>query len=276
MNPDQFEVLSRILMTRSGLSLTPDKIYLAEVRLNPVARKHGYADAKELVAALGGFVSEQILSDVTEAMTTNESFFFRDEVPFKNFQEVILPHLFKTRATKKSVRIWCAACSSGQEPYSLAMILDQLSSQYGDWRFDIVATDLSDDMVAKAKSGEYTDFEVNRGLPEKFRNSYFREQGTKWVISPALRSRIDFRKFNLLDDPTALGHFDVVFCRNVLIYFDPKTKAEVLSRIVKLMPDDGFLTLGAAETVIGISEAFQLSDVGRGLYRPNTEMKQAV
>ena len=276
MNPEHFETLSKILLSRSGLALTPDKTYLADVRLNPVAKRHGYKDAEELVAALGGFVSENVMNDVVEAMTTNESFFFRDEVPFDNFRDIMLPHFKKTRAAARRVRIWCAACSSGQEPYSLAMILDQLSNQYDGWRFEIVATDISQEMVTRAKSGEFTDFEVNRGLPAVYRNSYFREKEGKWIISPALRAKINFRVFNLLDDPTPLGRFDVVFCRNVLIYFEPATKAAVLERIVKLMPDDGFLSLGAAETVVGISDAFRLSEVGKALYRPKTSIKQAV
>ncbi len=276
MSPEHFDGLSRFLLSRSGLSLTPDKTYLAEVRLTPVAKKHGYENVDELVAALSGFVSEQILNDVMEAMTTNESFFFRDEVPFDNFRKLILPYLHKARATSRRLRIWCAACSSGQEPYSLAMILDQMGAQFDGWLIDIVATDISQEMITRAKSGEFTDFEVNRGLPADLRRSYFREQGTKWVISPALRKRIDFRVFNLLDDLSPLGQFDLVFCRNVLIYFEPDTKATVLERIVKLMPDDGFLSLGAAETVIGVSDAFRLSDSGRGLYRPNTSMKRAV
>ncbi len=276
MNPEHFEILSKFLLSRSGLALTPDKTYLAEVRLNPVAKRHGYADASELVASLGGFVSEQILNDVMEAMTTNESFFFRDDVPFENFREVMLPYLKTARAGMRRVRIWCAACSSGQEPYSIAMILDQLSNQYEGWLFEIVATDISAEMVTRAKSGEFSDFEVNRGLPASYRNSYFRENNGKWTISPALRTKIDFRVFNLLDDPAPLGRFDIVFCRNVLIYFEPDTKAAVLERIVKIMPDDGFLSLGAAETVVGISDAFRMSEIGKALYRPRTAIKQAV
>ncbi len=276
MSPEHFEGLSRFLLSRSGLSLTPDKTYLAEVRLNPVAKKHGYANAEELVVALSGFVSEQILNDVMEAMTTNESFFFRDEVPFDNFRNLILPYFHKARAATRRLRIWCAACSSGQEPYSLAMILDQMSGMFDGWLIDIVATDISQEMVGRAKSGEFTDFEVNRGLPADFRRSYFREQGAKWVISPALRTKVDFRVFNLLDDLTPLGRFDMVFCRNVLIYFEPDTKAKVLDRISKLMPDDGFLSLGAAETVVGVSDSFRLAETGRGLYRPNVDMKCAV
>ena len=207
MIPEHFEILSKFLLSRSGLALTPDKTYLAEVRLNPVAKRHGFKDAKELVSALTGFVSEQILNDIMEAMTTNESFFFRDEVPFENFRDVMLPHFKKTRAAARRVRIWCAACSSGQEPYSLAMILDQLSNQFEGWLFEIVATDISQEMVARAKSGEFTDFEVNRGLPANYRNSYFREKNGKWVISPRASRQNRFSRLQSARRPCVLGPF---------------------------------------------------------------------
>ncbi len=275
MSPDQFNLLSELLLKSSGLYLTPDKTYLADVRLNPVAKQNGFEDADDLVASLGVFPKKELVSQITEAMTTNESFFFRDGAPFENFRDVIVPHMMKTRAASRRMRIWCAACSSGQEPYSLAMIIDDLGTQFDGWHIDIVATDISEEMLAKAKRGEYTDFEVNRGLPESFLQKYFERNNAHWTIKQEIRRKIDFRAFNLLDDPKELGLFDVVFCRNVLIYFEPDTKAAVLDRIVKLMPDDGFLTLGAAETVVGISESFLLSPVGKGLYRPNQKVRMA-
>jgi chemotaxis protein methyltransferase CheR len=176
--------------------------------------------------------------------------------------------LLKARAAKRHIRIWSAACSSGQEPYTLAMLLTEAQAQLAGWNIEILATDLSTDILDRAQSGLYTQFEVQRGLPIQLLVKYFKQEGDRWQISPAIRSMVRYRCFNLLDDPTSLGHFDVIFCRNVLIYFDQPTKSRVLDRLSRLMPPDGYLFLGGAETVLGITDRFQTLTDNRGIYRP--------
>jgi chemotaxis protein methyltransferase CheR len=199
-------------------------------------------------------------------MTTNESFFFRDNTPFDLFRDHVLPALAKSRAQNKKLRIWCAAASTGQECYSLAMILKENEALWRDWRIEIVGTDISTQVLEKAKAGVYSQFEVQRGLPIKLLIKYFRQVGEMWQIDNSLRSMVSFREFNLLDGFGALGRFDVVFCRNVLIYFDQPTKQEILARIRATLPSDGVLFLGAAETVLGITDKFKPVTGHRGLY----------
>jgi chemotaxis protein methyltransferase CheR len=210
---------------------------------------------------------------------TNESLFFRDIKPFEQLKQLVLPKLQQSRATKKVIRIWSAACSTGQEPYTLAMILSEDVAKYGDWRIEIVATDISKEALDRAKAGTYTQFEVQRGLPINMLVKYFKQNGDKWQIDQKLRNMIQFREFNLLQDPGTLGQFDVVLCRNVLIYFDQSTKSGVLDRIAKLLAADGVLYLGGAETVLGVSDKFAPLPGQRGVYGVVAEKmapKQAV
>lgn len=266
MKPDDFEFVSRLIKSKSGLVLSQDKTYLLESRLMPIARKRGLKDLTELIGTLRGG-DRNLVEEVVDAMTTNESFFFRDTKPFDQFRHVVLPHMIKARASKKHLRIWCAAASSGQEPYSLAMILDEFKSQLAGWRIDIIGTDISREILTKARAGLYSQFEVQRGLPISLLVKYFQKKEDQWQISADLRSRVQYKEFNLLDDFRPLGQFDVVYCRNVLIYFDQPTKSDVLSRISALMPDDGFLFLGGAETVLGISDKFKPLARQRGIYQ---------
>lgn len=266
MNVSDFEFIADLLKKRSGLALTKEKAYLIESRLNTVARKWNFAGFDELVKAMRGANNEPLLVDVTEAMTTNESFFFRDQKPFDQFKDMVLPHMLQTRATTKTFRIWSAACSSGQEPYTLAMLLKENEARLAGWRVEIVATDLSSEILKRAKEGLYSQFEVQRGLPITLLVKYFKQNGDRWQISENIRKMVTFKQFNLLTSPAALGQFDIVFCRNVLIYFDPPTKAKVLSGIADLMPKDGFLYLGGAETVLGTSDRFKLMPGQRGVY----------
>jgi len=268
MTGDDFDLLCRLLKERSGLVLTRDKAYLLESRLLPVARKRNMKSLDDLIAALRGRPETDLLRDVIEAMTTNESFFFRDIKPFDQFRNFVLPQLLKVRATKKSFRIWSAACSSGQEPYSLAMILSEEKAKMQGWTVEIVATDLSTEILEKAQQGVYSQFEVQRGLPIQLLVKYFKQQGERWQIDPAIRGMVRYRALNLLEDFIHLGHFDVIFCRNVLIYFDQPTKALVLERMARILPQDGFLYLGGAETVIGITDKFQSLPEQRGIYCP--------
>ncbi|OUS18822.1 chemotaxis protein CheR [Rhodospirillales bacterium 47_12_T64] len=266
MNVSDFDYISQFLKKRSGLVLSQDKAYLLESRLNPVARKWSLSGFDELVQKVRATNDERILSDITEAMTTNESFFFRDQKPFDLFRDMVLPHMLEKRAASKTIRIWSAACSSGQEPYTLAMLLKEAGPALAGWKIEIVATDLSNDILNKAKEGVYTQFEVQRGLPINLLVKYFKQAGDRWQIDSSIRNMVTFKTFNLLESPALLGKFDVVFCRNVLIYFEQATKSTVLTKIAKQMPDDGFLYLGGAETVLGISDDFQLIPGKRGIY----------
>jgi chemotaxis protein methyltransferase CheR len=266
MNGDEFDVLSGLIRKHSGLVLTRDKAYLLESRLLPVARKWRLKSLAELAAALRGQADSGMVRDVVEAMTTNESFFFRDVKPFDQFKSFVLPHLLRARAATRSIRIWSAACSSGQEPYSLAMILSEQRAQLAGWRVEILATDLSTEILDKAQAGLYSQFEVQRGLPIQLLVKYFKQQGERWQIDPAIRAMVSFRQLNLLDDMAALGRFDVIFCRNVLIYFDQPTKTLVLDRLSRQMAPDGHLYLGGAETVLGISDRLQPVPENRGIY----------
>jgi len=266
MNVTDFEIIAELLKERSGLALNKEKAYLLESRLNPVARKWNLSGFDELAQAIRTKGDEALLVDVTEAMTTNESFFFRDQKPFDQFNDMVLPHLLEARAAKRSFRVWSAACSSGQEPYTLAMLLQEHADKLAGWRVEIVATDLSNEILDKAKEGLYSQFEVQRGLPITHLVKYFVQVGDRWQIEDSLRKMIKFQPFNLLGDLSELGKFDVVFCRNVLIYFDTPTKTKVLNGIADLLPADGFLYLGGAETVLGTTDRFEIMQGQRGIY----------
>lgn len=266
MIAEEFNVLSEVLKQRSGLTLTEDKGYLLESRLTPILRKRDFKTLGDLVAAVKKADDESLLVEVTEVMTTNESFFFRDTRPFDQFKDELLPTLMQNRGTSKTIRIWSAACSNGQEPYSLAMILREQAEKLAGWRIEIIATDLATGVLAKARAGIYSQFEVQRGLPIKFLVKYFKETGQGWEIDSSIRAMVQFKEFNLLDSMVSLGNFDLVFCRNVLIYFDQATKADVLERICRQMSGDGYLCLGGAETVLGITESFKPAQGQRGVY----------
>ncbi|MEQ8332896.1 protein-glutamate O-methyltransferase CheR [Nisaea sp.] len=271
MNSSDFEFLSSMLYKQSGLVLTPDKGYLLETRLQPVARSHGLSSIEQIVSTLKSRRDEKLVNSITDAMTTNESLFFRDRTPFDQFKTVVLPSLLQSRAAKKSIRIWSAACSSGQEPYSLSMVLDELASKLAGWRVEIVATDISAEMVARARAGIYSQFEVQRGLPVQLLVKYFQQDGDRWQLNEKIRRMVTFREFNLLQDPRALGNFDIVFCRNVLIYFDQETKRKVLEGVSRQIAPDGYLYLGGAETVISITDKFQPVKGQRGMYQPTAK-----
>jgi chemotaxis protein methyltransferase CheR len=276
VTPSDYDYLRKLLKERSGLVLSADKQYLVESRLLPLARKVGAPHLSDLVVKLKAPGAEPLIVDVVEAMTTNESFFFRDKIPFEHFREHMLPSLLKARAAQRRIRIWCAAASTGQEPYSLAMLLKEMAPQVAGWRVEIIATDLSNEVLEKARAGLYSQFEVQRGLPIQLLMKYFTQAGETWQISPEIKAMVQYRPLNLLADFTHLGTFDIVFCRNVLIYFDQETKIGVLERLARLTEQDGFLVLGAAETVVGLTEVFKPLLDRRGLYAPNTAAKATV
>jgi chemotaxis protein methyltransferase CheR len=268
MTPADYDFLRKFLKERSGLDLSADKQYLVESRLMPLARKANLSGIEELVQKIKNG-SSTVASDVVEAMTTNETFFFRDKLPFDHLRDVVLPEMIQARAARKSLRIWCAAASTGQEPYSIAMTIKEMSAQLAGWRIEIIGTDISQQVLEKSKSGIYTQFEVQRGLPIQLLVKYFKQTGEMWQINPEIRSMIQYKPLNLLQDFSSMGKFDIVFCRNVLIYFDQEMKTQIFGRLAKCTEPDGFLALGAAETVVGLTDTFKPHADKRGLYRPN-------
>jgi len=272
VTPLDYDFLRKCLKERSGLVLSADKQYLVESRLLPVARKAGLTTLRELVAVLKLGNAEALMIAVVEAMTTNESLFFRDKVPFEHFRSTILPSLMAARRATRTIRIWCAAAATGQEPYSLAIILKEMERELAGWRIDLVATDLSNEVLEKARQGIYSHFEVQRGLPIHLLIRYFTPSGDMWRLAPELRAMVRYRQLNLLSDFSHLGVFDLIFCRNVLIYFDQQTKIDLLERLAQTVTGDGYLVLGAAETVVGLTDSFMIIPDKRGLYAPNPRL----
>jgi chemotaxis protein methyltransferase CheR len=274
VTPADYDFIRKLLKLRSGLVLSAEKHYLVESRLLPLARKHSLSNLTGLVAALRSKDCEPLTVEVVEAMTTNESFFFRDKLPVDHFRDTIMPQVLNARASTRRIRIWCAAAATGQEPYSLAMSLREMGKDLAGWRIEIVATDISNEVLEKARSGIYSQFEVQRGLPIMLLVKYFAQVGEMWQIAPELRAMVQFKQLNLLHPFSQLGTFDIVFCRNVLIYFDQDTKIDVLNRIAGVTESDGYLALGGAETVVGLTRAFQPVPDKRGLYAPNTVVNE--
>jgi chemotaxis protein methyltransferase CheR len=268
VTPSEYEYLRKLLKERSGLDLSADKQYLVESRLIPLARKNGLLGIGELVQKVKSG-SDALTIDVIEAMTTNETFFFRDKIPFDHLRQSVIPELMQARGSRRSLRIWCAASSTGQEPYSIAMLMKEFSAQLAGWRVEIVATDLSLGVLEKARGGIFSQFEVQRGLPIQLLVKHFRQVGELWQINADIRAMVQHRQLNLMQDFSHLGSFDVIFCRNVLIYFDQDTKLGVFDRLARALEPDGVLALGAAESVVGTTDAFKPYPDRRGLYRPN-------
>jgi chemotaxis protein methyltransferase CheR len=250
MNPG-FAPIAAMLKARSGLSLGPDKLYLLETRLVSIMRRENTRDLAALAAKL--LPNSALEREVVEAMTTNESLFFRDAKPFDALRQRVLPRLHAARPPGTRLRIWSAAASTGQEAYSIAMVAAELGATLSDRRIDIVGTDISRDALSRAREGLYSHFEIQRGLPMQMLVKYFAKEDQQWRIKSTLRGGVEFREWNLLADLKPLGQFDVVFCRNVLIYFDAPTKSRVLDAMVNQMAPDGVLFLGGAETVLGLT-----------------------
>jgi chemotaxis protein methyltransferase CheR len=269
VTPSDYEYLRKLLKERSGLDLSADKQYLVESRLVPLARRVGLTDIPELVKKIKGGGADALITEVVEVMTTNETFFFRDKIPFDHMRETILPALMQARANRRALRIWSAACSTGQEPYSIAMLLKEADKMLAGWRIEIVATDLSQSVLEKSKAGLFSQFEVQRGLPIQMLIKHFTQVGELWQLNADIRGMVQHRQLNLLQDFSQIGTFDVIFCRNVLIYFDQDTKVAIFERLAKQLEPDGVLMLGAAESVVGITDAFKPDPEKRGLYRPN-------
>ncbi|HEY4266373.1 MAG TPA: protein-glutamate O-methyltransferase CheR [Micropepsaceae bacterium] len=263
LRQEDFRFLAELMKRTSGLVVTQDRANLILSRLQPVAELHGFADVSHLVADLR-YGNEPLTRAVIEAMTIRDTSFFRDSAAFKSFEDTLLPRLLRSRMAKRRIAIWSAACATGQEPYSIAMIFARLP-QFAGWDIDILATDVSADAVARAKTGLYTHGEVQRGLPLQMLANHFRPQAKEWRIRSGIRSRVVFRVLNLLDPFVSLGPFDVIFCRNVLMYFDSATKTGILDRLSDTLADDGYLVLGSAETTLGSGSSFASERPGRAI-----------
>ena len=257
--------LISLIKERSGISLSEEKLYLLESRLLPIAKKHKKENIESLVNMLRATPSEVIVKNIIEAMTTNESSFFRDTKPFEQFRDIAVPYLLKHVSNKKHFRIWSAACSTGQEPYSIAMTLLE-SPQYKDFSFEIVATDIASNVLEKAKNGLYSQFEVQRGVPITSLIKYFTQEGESWRIKDNVRDMVTFQTCNLIDSFNQMGSFDIIFCRNVLIYFDQETKMHVLENLKQCLEPHGLLFLGCAESIFAQTVAFKAMEGGTGIH----------
>lgn len=268
MQSADFEYLSSLLKKRSGLALTSDKEYLIESRLIPIARQLGLADLSQLCLRLQSKPDEALLTEVTEAMTTNESSFFRDMKPYDLLRQKIFPLMMEKQAATKQIRIWSAACSTGQEPYTVSICIKEDAAKMPGWKFEIIATDLAKKVIDKAKTGIYSQFEVQRGLPIQILLKYFTQlPDTSWQAKDILREMVNFRLQNLLEEYTILGKFDIIFCRNVLIYFDDETKGQITRKMVRSLQPHGVLILGSTESLIDPDGSFVPVEDFRGAYK---------
>ena len=268
---DDFQFLATLLKQHSGIVITEEKAYSVEARLQVLARKYGMNGVDEICQRLRGQGDNILKEDVVEMMTINETYFFRDHTPFSQFRDFIVPELIKHNGSKKHLRIWSAGSSSGQEAYSLAIVLQELAAPLSDWQIEIIGTDLSHEMTARAKQGIYSQFEIQRGLPAAIMLKYFTQQDGKWQVNENIRQMVKFSQHNLLSHFSELGLFDVILCRNVLTYFDQATKNRVLSGISRQLNNHGFLVIGAAETLLGLSTRFKTVPHQRGIYAMEPE-----
>ena len=266
LSNDDYQYLYDLLKARSGIALMGDKGYFIDDRLLPVARENSFKNMEELISALKSG-RPGLANQIVQAMMTHETFFFRDGKPFETFEESILPFFKTERSHEKRLRIWCAGCSSGQEAYSLAMIIKENEKKFSSWKVDILGTDISPTIIEKAKKARFTHFEAQRGLSNHLLTKYFKETDYDWQLNPQLRNAVKFQVRNLMDDFREMGPFDIIFCRNVLVYFDPATKTRVLEKISNVLAPDGYLVLGASETVLGFSHLYTTLEGGRGIYR---------
>jgi chemotaxis protein methyltransferase CheR len=256
MRAHEFALLRRIIKDESGLNLGDDKVDMLEAKLRPLLKEFGAPSIAHLTLALMKPDAHRLRARVSQAVSIQESYFFRDKAPFQYFIDVMLPRLMMRRQASRRIRVWCAAAATGQEPYSLAIELAERKQQLAGWTVEIVATDFVEEALQRARRGVYSQFEVQRGLPVSLLVKYFNKVEKGWEINPDIRAKVGFRAHNLLEDCRELGKFDVIFCRNVLIYFDEDAKRAVISRLAAQLAPDGYFVLGAAETTTSYSSEF--------------------
>ncbi|EMI56784.1 CheR family methyltransferase [Rhodopirellula sallentina] len=267
LSPTDFDFLAKLVLERSAIVLEQSKSYLLESRLNPVARENGFDTIGELADALRKPNHRQLADAVVDAMTTNETSFYRDIHPFEVLKKQLLPELIEKRSKEKRLTIWSNACSSGQEVYSIAMMIREHFPQLLDWDVRLRATDLSNDILERAQKGIFNQTEVNRGLPMQLLMKYFHREGVHWQINDDIRSMVRFDSVNLIENwPLTLANVDVVFLRNVLIYFTPDTKRQILAKVRQRIKDDGCLFLGGSENTMNLTNEFERVQVDRTVY----------
>ncbi|HMN74154.1 MAG TPA: protein-glutamate O-methyltransferase CheR [Rhodoblastus sp.] len=271
-----FDELARLLGERIGMAIDPRRRSAIEARLAGLMADCGFSDPQDFLRRLRAGLDPALMNKTVDAMVTCETLFFRDRAPFEAMRGIVLPRLKETRRDFRNLRFWSAACATGQEPYSIAMVMDDLSREFGGWRVDIVASDVSQSALAAARAGVYSQFEVQRGLPTPMLLRYFRKDSEGWRVSEHLRAAIDFRQVNLVSDFSALGHFDVVLCRNVLMYMDVERRRDILRRISTQLAPDGYLMLGATETIVGLSDEFVAAPGFAGLFTHKPQKRGAM
>jgi len=263
-----FDYVRGIIRQHSAIALDDSKAYLAETRLVALAHREGVTTVSELVARLRADRGEDLRRKVVEAMTTNETSFFRDFLPFEILHRVLIPELIQRRARQRSLNIWSAACSTGQEPYSLAMLLRDHFPELHSWQTRILASDLSIEVLARARMGRFTQLEINRGVPAHLLVRYFKRQGLDWYVIDEISRMIDFQVINLIGSWPSMVPMDIILLRNVLKYFDAESKSQVLNRIANVLAPDGYLILGGSETTFFCSDSFERVELERSsIYR---------
>lgn len=252
-----FDVIRRLLLERSAIALDADKRYLVEARLTPVVRRLQLNSLGELIAQMRTEPGNGLYRQVVEAMVTTETLFFRDHHPFEALRTVVIPNLIERRRNDRALNIWCAACSTGQEPYSVALLLREHFPDLATWKILLLASDLSREALARAREGRFKQIEVNRGLPAALLVKHFEQHGTEWQLNAAIRGMVTFQEINLAQPWPAMPPMDMVLMRNVMIYFNVDTKKAILSRVARVLRADGYLLLGGAETTLNLSDAYR-------------------
>lgn len=266
LTADALSFVCSTVRDRSAIELDGSKSYLIEARLAPVARENGFATIADLIQGVRAKRRPELESRMVEAMTTNETSFFRDIHPFEALRKTLLPEFRERNAARKTLNIWSAACSTGQEIYSIAMHLREHFPELPNWKVQMVGTDLSDDVLARSRAAKFSQIEVNRGLSAALLMKYFQRDGMQWQLRPELRSMATFIKLNLIERWPPLPTMDIVFLRNVLIYFSPETKRMILEKIRKVMAPKAVLFLGAAETTMGLDDSFERVQVENSVF----------
>ncbi|HBE68697.1 MAG TPA: chemotaxis protein CheR [Planctomycetaceae bacterium] len=265
-----FDYISKMILDASAIVLDANKAYLVESRLAPILRAHDFSTLADLVEELKKVSARALRQEVIEAMTTNETSFFRDIHPFEALKKQVLPDILKKRSSERTLRIWSNACSSGQEPYTIAMILRENFPELAGWKVKLIGSDLDTKILGKARSGIFNQTEVNRGLPMQLLLKYFERDGLHWRIKEEIRSMVEFKQVNLVEPfPVSMGKLDIIFLRNVLIYFSVEMKQEILSKARRMLHNDGYLFLGGGESVLNLAVDFEREQIGKAnCYRP--------
>jgi chemotaxis protein methyltransferase CheR len=268
MTDQDFAFIRELLQRRSAIVLEEGKQYLVESRLAPLVRRLNLGSLADLVNRLRAGPANGLQVQVVEALATSETSFFRDHHPFEALRKVVLPDLVRRRGGERRLHIWCAACASGQEPYSLALLLREHFPELAGWQVALLASDFSREILVRARAGRYNQIEVNRGLPAALLVKYFRQHGTDWQLEADVRNRVDFQEINLARPWPPLPRMDLILIRNVMIYFDTETKKAILARLARLLRPDGYLLLGGAETTLNLSDSYRrVEQLKSGFYQ---------